>query len=165
MAYAHIACSPNHHSHTWTTTPGNLNLENVHLCSTIQQIDELAQDVQMQPPFVEGLTCIVVDTNILLHYLDVVQRFAEDAEHHSFPALIVVPGVVIYELDAQKNRDGLAWLARRASAWLLKQIKEKMIVKSQANDETCKSTRNWKVRVPGEVSEASDSSVTINEGS
>ncbi|KAG5648964.1 hypothetical protein DXG03_000313 [Asterophora parasitica] len=50
----------------------------------------------------------------------------------------------------QKNRDGLAWFARRASAWLLKKVKERKMVKGQANEETCKASGNWKIRVPGE---------------
>ena len=51
----------------------------------------------------------------------------------------------------QKNRDGLAWFARRASAWLLRKVKERTIVKGQANEETCKASRNWKIKDPGEV--------------
>jgi hypothetical protein len=52
----------------------------------------------------------------------------------------------------QKNRDGLAWFARRASSWLLKKVKERRTVKGQTHEETCKASGNWKVRVPGEVS-------------
>lgn len=51
----------------------------------------------------------------------------------------------------QKNRDGLAWFARRASAWLLKKVKERKSVKGQALDETCKDSKNWKSREPGQV--------------
>jgi hypothetical protein len=57
-----------------------------------------------------------------------------------------------HAVHRQKNRDGLGWFARRASAWLLKKVKERMYVRGQANEETCKISRNWKVRVPGEVS-------------
>lgn len=57
--------------------------------------------------------------------------------------------IVLYQ--RQKNRDGLAWFARRASAWLLEKVKERKSVKGQANEETCKSSGNWKVKVPGEV--------------
>ena len=46
----------------------------------------------------------------------------------------------------------MAWFARRASSWLLKKVKERKSVRGQANEETCKSTRNWKVKEPGEVS-------------
>ena len=56
--------------------------------------------------------------------------------------------------NRQKNRDGLAWFARRASAWLLKKIRERKTVKGQADEETCKSSGNWKIRVPGEESAA-----------
>src|ERR1700721_2635876 len=53
---------------------------------------------------------------------------------------------------SQKNRDGLAWFARRASQWLLQRVKERKIVKGQANEETCKPSGNWKIRGPEEVS-------------
>jgi hypothetical protein len=54
-------------------------------------------------------------------------------------------------LRRQKNRDGLAWFARRASAWLLRKVKEHKSVKAQAQEETCKTSGNWKVRDTGEV--------------
>jgi predicted ribonuclease YlaK len=43
---------------------------------------------------------LVVDTNILLHQLDALQQFAIDIEHHlPFTLQIIVPGIVISELD------------------------------------------------------------------
>jgi rRNA-processing protein FCF1 len=42
---------------------------------------------------------IVVDTNILLHQFDVMVQFVSDIERQGLPVAIVVPGVVIYELD------------------------------------------------------------------
>lgn len=47
---------------------------------------------------------------------------------------------------SQKNRDGLAWFARRASQWLLLRVKERKVVKGQANEETCKPSGNWKTK-------------------
>ncbi|KAF9464448.1 PIN domain-containing protein [Collybia nuda] len=101
-------------------------------------------------PLSESSTFLVLDTNILLHHFDVLAQFIEDAEKLSLPVIVVVPGAVIYELDGQKNRDGLAWFARRASAWLLKKVRERKYVRGQANEETCKSSKNWKIRVIGE---------------
>jgi predicted ribonuclease YlaK len=43
---------------------------------------------------------LVVDTNILLHQLDALQQFVVDIEHHlPFTLQIIVPGIVISELD------------------------------------------------------------------
>jgi len=43
---------------------------------------------------------LVVDTNILLHQLDALQQFVVDVEHHlPFTLQIIVPGIVISELD------------------------------------------------------------------
>ncbi|KAG6831133.1 hypothetical protein H0H92_012558 [Tricholoma furcatifolium] len=131
--------------------PANPNPGDTHLHATLQRIDRLAnEDVEMQAPVSESSTFLVLDTNILLHHFDAITQFVEDAERLSVPVLIVIPGVVIYELDGQKNRDGLAWFARRASTWLLEKVKERKIVKGQANEETCKSTRNWKMKERGE---------------
>ena len=125
----------------------------IHLHDTLRQIDELAnKDVEMQAPLSENLSVIVLDTNVLLEYLDVVQTFVEEVESQSIPVLVIAPGAVIYELDGQKNRGGLSWFARRASTWLLKKVKERKCVKGQALDETCKPSRNWKKREMGEVS-------------
>lgn len=54
--------------------------------------------------------------------------------------------------NRQKNRDGLAWFSRRASAWLLKKIKERKTVRGQANEETCNRSGNWKIRGSDEAS-------------
>ncbi|KAF8897639.1 PIN domain-containing protein [Infundibulicybe gibba] len=117
-----------------------------HFHATLQRIDDLAnEDVEMQAPLSE--TCIiVVDTNILLGYLEVLKRFVADVEREGLPVVLVVPGIVLHELDGQKNRGRLAWFARRASGWLLKKIQERKTIKGQANAETCKTSGNWKTR-------------------
>ena len=53
----------------------------------------------LQAPLSEGSAYLVVDTNILLQYFDVFRRFVEDAEMYKLPVIVVIPGVVIYELD------------------------------------------------------------------
>ncbi|KAI6047417.1 PIN domain-containing protein [Pisolithus marmoratus] len=121
------------------------------LDATLKRIDDIANtDVEMQGPLSEQSTIIVVDTNVLLEFLDVLQTFVSEIERHGLPVLLIIPGVVIYELDSQKNRDGLSWFARRASTWLLSKVKERRTVKGQALEETCKASRNWKKKEPGE---------------
>jgi len=122
-----------------------------HLFETLKSIDEFSnsltlRDVEMQAPLSEELTVVVLDTNILLDYLDVNQVFVTEVEERGLPVLIIIPGVVIYELDGQKNRERLSWFARRASSWLLKKVKERRSVKGQALNETCKASGNWKKR-------------------
>lgn len=51
-------------------------------------------------PLTDQWTIIVVDTNILLEFLDIVQTFVSEAEQHRLPVLIIIPGAVIHELDA-----------------------------------------------------------------
>ena len=49
---------------------------------------------------VDEVLNLVVDTNILLHQLDALQQFVVDIEHHlPFTLQIIVPGIVISELD------------------------------------------------------------------
>lgn len=127
------------------------SLPSTHLFETLKSIDEFSssltlRDVEMQAPLSEELTVVVLDTNILLDYLDVIQAFVAEVEEQGLPVLIIIPGVVIYELDGQKNRERLSWFARRASSWLLKKVKERRSVKGQALKETCKASGNWKKR-------------------
>jgi hypothetical protein len=111
---------------------------------------------------------LVLDTNILLHHLETIEQFIADVESLSLPVMVVIPGIVICELDGfvaslfirsiflnvrrQKNRGRLAWFARRASQWLLRRVKERRTVKGQANEETCKESGNWKLGASLEVS-------------
>ncbi|KAH7887648.1 PIN domain-containing protein [Phlebopus sp. FC_14] len=121
-----------------------------HLNATLQSIDEMANaDVEMQSPLSEQLTIIVLDTNVLLEFLNVVQTFVAEVEQRQLPVLLIIPGAVIYELDGQKNRKDLSWFARLASTWLLKKVKERKSVRSQALEETCKPSGNWKKKETG----------------
>jgi rRNA-processing protein FCF1 len=47
----------------------------------------------------EELALLIVDTNILLHHFETLQQFIADVEALSLPVKIVVPGIVICELD------------------------------------------------------------------
>jgi len=52
-----------------------------------------------QGPLSEELTILVIDTNILLEFLEVIQVFVSEVEEQGLPVLLVIPGAVIYELD------------------------------------------------------------------
>jgi len=81
------------------------------------------------------------------------KQFISDVERARLPVVVIIPGVVIHELDSQKHgtHDSLGWFARTASTWLLEKVKERRSVKAQAQDETCKKSKNWKTRDPGEA--------------
>jgi len=91
------------------------------------------------PQAIAGVT-IVVDTNVLLDYLVVIQKFVTDIEKTKWPSVVVIPSVVISELDWQKNtRKSISWSARAASRWILdklKENKEPKVLKVQASNET-----------------------------
>jgi len=42
---------------------------------------------------------LVLDTNILLHYFEMLQQFIADVEALSLPLMVIIPGIVIHELD------------------------------------------------------------------
>jgi len=69
--------------------------------ATLRRIDEaINQDVEMQPSAVQEIFSLIVDTNILLHQLDTLQQFVVDIERHlPFTLQIIIPGIVISELD------------------------------------------------------------------
>ena len=63
--------------------------------------------VWLQPSAVEKIFHLVVDTNVLLHQLDALQQFVVDIEHHlPFKLQIIIPGIVISELDRCVYSDG-----------------------------------------------------------
>lgn len=87
-----------------------------YLHAELQRIDDLINDVEMQVslnsclprrsfqslcqgPLSEELTFIVLDTNIVLHHLEAIDRFINDIQNIGLPVMIIVPGVVINELD------------------------------------------------------------------
>ncbi|KIY49316.1 hypothetical protein FISHEDRAFT_65340 [Fistulina hepatica ATCC 64428] len=94
---------------------------------------------------------LVLDTNILLHYFDVLKTFAQNIERLAIPIVLLIPGQVIYELDKQKDMQDMKWNARRASSWLLEQLQKGgkgakfKYIRGQATRETCKASGNWKV--------------------
>ncbi|TFK29397.1 hypothetical protein FA15DRAFT_740301 [Coprinopsis marcescibilis] len=88
---------------------------------------------------------MIIDTNILMHHYEAIRTFVEDVERVAEPVVVVVPGIVIYELDGLKKRNE-AWPARRASGWLLSKVREQKHVKVQATDETTKPSRNWRTK-------------------
>jgi len=51
-----------------------------------------------QPHPITGVT-VVVDTNVLLDYLMVIQKFVADIERTKWSSVVVIPSVVISELD------------------------------------------------------------------
>jgi rRNA-processing protein FCF1 len=55
--------------------------------------------MRVQAPLSNSANFVVIDTNLLLHHLKVLQQFVEDIENLSLPTIIVVPGIVIHELD------------------------------------------------------------------
>lgn len=113
-----------------------------------QTITQIENDVEMQPPVSEtDELYLLLDTNILLHFFDVLVQFVDDVEKYKVPLVVVVPGVVVRELDSQKNRQDLSWSSRRASTWLLKKIHDKnSAVRGQSLGDTMRQSKNWTVR-------------------
>ncbi|KAJ7047251.1 PIN domain-containing protein [Mycena alexandri] len=118
--------------------------------ATLQQIDQLLQDVEMQAPVDDSTTCLVVDTNILLGNLRLLQQFVSDVEAAAVSIIVIIPGAVVNELDGQKKSDRLGWFSRRASAWLLEKVKQKRSVRGQGNAETMNPSGNWRTRQRGQ---------------
>ncbi|KAI0771562.1 PIN domain-containing protein [Trametes elegans] len=79
---------------------------------------------------------VVIDTNVLIDYCGILEQFCADVEKTPYPIRIIIPSVVLGELDGLKNRPGLQWFARQATTWLLKKVKERTMVKLQASKET-----------------------------
>ncbi|KAJ7929895.1 PIN domain-containing protein [Mycena leptocephala] len=147
---------PTSYTNSFHATPSAYGDAVAHLNNTtLQQIDQLVQDVEMQALVDDQTICIVVDTNILLQHLGLLQQFVRDVERAALSILVIIPGAVLNELDGQKKSDRLGWFARRASIWLLDKVKERQlgkrsVVRGQTTKETCKPSGNWRIRQPGE---------------
>ncbi|KAH9951651.1 PIN domain-containing protein [Amylocystis lapponica] len=104
---------------------------------TLRRIYEVAnEDVEMRDAFPGGRLHVVLDTNILMHHFNVVKGFSEDVERLALPVLIIIPNVVLSELDGLKKREQF-WFTRTFSTWILGKVKERRSVKMQAREETC----------------------------
>ncbi|KAJ7904634.1 PIN domain-containing protein [Mycena olivaceomarginata] len=129
----------------------------------LQQIEQLVQDVEMQAPVDESTICLVVDTNVLLEKQKLLEQFVRDVEKTAQRIVVIIPGVVLHELDGQKKSDRLGWFARRASGWILEKVKDKRkAVKVQTERETCKPSGSWKVRQPGESRERGNDELILD---
>jgi len=62
------------------------------------QIGHPSPTLPAQPQAITEVT-VVVDTNVLLDYLMVIQKFVADIERTKWPSVVVIPSVVISELD------------------------------------------------------------------
>ncbi|KAI0719619.1 PIN domain-containing protein [Cerioporus squamosus] len=107
--------------------------------NTVELLYNAARDVEMQDAFPvahQSFLYVVLDTNVLIDYCGIIEHFCEDVERVKYPIMIIVPSVVLSELDGLKNREDLQWFARQATTWLLKKVKERTTVKLQAMKET-----------------------------
>ncbi|TDL29483.1 hypothetical protein BD410DRAFT_848600 [Rickenella mellea] len=129
--------------------------------TTLKEISDLSNmdvDWHGRDETIAESTCLVLDTNILLRYLEVIEQFTEDLEKCSLSPLvtIVIPGIVVQELDYQKKgrNENLAWFSRTASTWILKKLKEHKTVRGQSYGETCQRSGKWTIRDMGESNDS-----------
>ncbi|KIY67945.1 hypothetical protein CYLTODRAFT_396174 [Cylindrobasidium torrendii FP15055 ss-10] len=159
-------CSEHYGSHNITSyKPSELaaSYETAPSDITLERFNKIAdEDVEMQvcgmfllqlyqPPLVEQATFLVVDTNILIHHLDTLVQFVVDVEKYDAPVVVIVPGVVINELDGHKKNRDLKWYISTASTWLLKKVREHKKVRGQGTKETLRKSGNWRVKSSDDV--------------
>ncbi|KAH8105908.1 PIN domain-containing protein [Cristinia sonorae] len=148
MSTSHHTLQPRPLS-SWMSTPGSIpstttaNTSSIIPAAVFEQDDTLShiievanQDVEMRDVFPVGSTYLVIDTNVLIDQLSVIKRLSEDIEAHLLPLVIVIPSVVLTELDGLKNREQLRWFAQTASTYILDKVKQWKSVKVQARRET-----------------------------
>jgi len=59
----------------------------------------IAYNLDIKDAFPQKSWFLVLDTNILIHHLEVIQWFCNDVEALQLPLLIIIPSVLISELD------------------------------------------------------------------
>lgn len=109
----------------------------------------------LQDAYLDAALYVVLDTNVLIDHLSVIQSFVRDVETLALPVKIIIPNVLLSELDGYvlstgddvllisllfrlKNQERLQWFARTASTWILNKVRERKVVKVQARDETAR---------------------------
>ncbi|GJJ07481.1 hypothetical protein Clacol_001683 [Clathrus columnatus] len=115
----------------------------------IDTIDVEMQDIT-QDDFVE--IYIVIDTNVLISYLSALKDLVSilhSSDRSRMPIVLLIPGIVVAELDYQKNcKREIAFESRKASEWLAKEISNGQgIVKGQAYSQTLLPSGDWRQRV------------------
>ncbi|KDQ64609.1 hypothetical protein JAAARDRAFT_28248 [Jaapia argillacea MUCL 33604] len=138
-----VAAEPHPPSILYNNPP---SLDESDFRSTLERIAN--EDVEMRDSFTQQTICLVIDTNILLHHLEALDSFTADIDKFRLPVSIIIPGIVVEELDGQKkqNKDVLPWLARKASTWILEKYRLRRCVRGQAQSETCMSSGDWRKR-------------------
>lgn len=95
-------------------------------------------------------TYLVIDTNVLIHHLLVLKQALSriNADATSLNVVMLVPGIVVSELDYQKDgARGIANDSRRASSWLAEEIGNGTSrVKGQAYTQTMLPSGDWRQR-------------------
>ncbi|KZT41179.1 hypothetical protein SISSUDRAFT_1126735 [Sistotremastrum suecicum HHB10207 ss-3] len=122
---------------------------------TINQLNRLVDmDVDSAQPE-EIRVFLIIDTNVLLNDISLVQSLAQQIIGRRLPVVIIVPGIVIQELDSLKNgSDQKAWSSRYASRWLLAKVVERQkggssAIRGQSLSETLQESRSWRFRNKG----------------
>ncbi|TFK55990.1 hypothetical protein OE88DRAFT_1804774 [Heliocybe sulcata] len=141
---AQSATAQNIHSPISPSSPGT-PYEDTYFRTTLENIEQVAnEDVEMRVPLTSQTICLVLDTNVLLGHLDLIRRFTADIEQVNLSVAIIIPGIVVHELDSQKNRARLSWFARSASTWILEKFRQRKSVRGQSHSETCMPSGSWK---------------------
>jgi hypothetical protein len=72
--------------------------------------------------------CFVLDTNMLYNHLDLLKAILEKFQKIE----VVVPYVVVCELDAHKKDWKRGYMSRRASKWILENSSDRLVIQVQA---------------------------------
>ncbi|KAF8529046.1 PIN domain-containing protein [Hysterangium stoloniferum] len=115
----------------------------------IDAIDVEMLDVS-EPDYVTEIY-LILDTNILIHHLSVVKKTLsrmESDDTRLSHVILLVPGIVVSELDFQKkSAKSIAYESRHASDWLAREIGNgKGRVKGQAYTQTTLPSGDWRQR-------------------
>jgi len=115
----------------------------------IDAIDIEMSDIS-EPDYVTEIY-LILDTNILVHHLSVIKKTLsrmESDDTRLSHVILLVPGIVVSELDFQKNSaKNIAYESRQASDWLAREIGNgKGRVKGQAYTQTTLPSGDWRQR-------------------
>ncbi|KAG8890637.1 hypothetical protein FRB98_007192 [Tulasnella sp. 332] len=103
---------------------------------------QLAMDIEIEIDYYIGSTTAILDTNILVSCLHLIQQLVhEQMQQNKHEILLVVPGIVIQELDGLRAKEGVSTSARRANDWLLPRVNRLPCLLGQKTSESPRG--NW----------------------
>ncbi|KAG9039573.1 hypothetical protein FRB95_009153 [Tulasnella sp. JGI-2019a] len=104
---------------------------------------QIAMDIEIDMGDTTGSITAILDTNVLVSYIHLIRELVnQQLQQNNYEVLLVIPGIVIQELDGLRARKGgVSNAARRTNDWLLPRVNRTPCLRGQKTSESPRG--NW----------------------